>query len=285
VAYSFATVDGGGTEQVFSGAAVSFTTLSSGGAIDVPYLSYVTGGSTSVTSTGLLTVSVGGHLYMQQLAGDDPNQPFQLARDAGSGTLITAEGPPCFLAGTRILTARGEVPVEALRVGDQVWTVLGKRMLQIIWIGQRDVDCAGHATPRQVWPVRVATGTFGPGRPHTDMFLSPNHAIYVNEVLIPVKHLINDSTIVQVKVDRVTYHHIELAEHDVVLAQGLPAERFLDVKDGSKYANRPGPVRLHPDYSVGMWEAFGCARLVVTGPELEAARALVGSFATDRAAA
>jgi hypothetical protein len=39
------------------------------------------------------------------------------------------------------------------------------------------------------------------------------------------------------------------------------------------------------DVTVGMWEAFGCARLVVTGPELAAARALVAGFAMDQVAA
>jgi hypothetical protein len=104
-------------------------------------------------------------------------------------------------------------------------------------------------------------------------------------VLIPVRHLINGSTIVQVPMARVTYHHLELAEHNVLLAEGLPAESFLDMRDGSNYTNRRGTIRLYPDFSARMWEAFGCARLVVTGPELVAARALVEGFATDRAAA
>ena len=98
-------------------------------------------------------------------------------------------------------------------------------------------------------------------------------------MLIPIRHLINGSTITQVPMDRVTYYHIELPQHDVVLAQGLPAESFLDLRDGSNYANRPGPVRLYPDFSARMWEAFGCARLVVTGPELVAARALISESA------
>jgi len=104
-------------------------------------------------------------------------------------------------------------------------------------------------------------------------------------VLIPVRYLINGSTIAQVPVDHVSYYHIELAQHDVVLAQGLPAESFLDMRDRSNYANRPGPVRLYPDFSARMWEAFGCAPLIVTGPELAAARAMVGRFAPGRAAA
>jgi hypothetical protein len=71
----------------------------------------------------------------------------------------------------------------------------------------------------------------------------------------------------------------------VVLAQGLAAESFLDLKDGPNYANRAGPVRLYPDLTARLWEAFGCAPLIVTGPELAAARALVGRFATTRSAA
>jgi hypothetical protein len=133
--------------------------------------------------------------------------------------------------------------------------------------------------------VRVAAGAFGPGRPHSDLFLSPDHAVYVEQVLIPVRCLVNGSTIAQVPVDIVTYHHIELAEHDLLLAEGLPAESFLDMRDGTNYANRPGSVRLYPDHSARMWEAFGCARLVVAGPELEAARALVAGFAAMREAA
>jgi Hint domain len=104
-------------------------------------------------------------------------------------------------------------------------------------------------------------------------------------VLIPIKHLINGSTIAQVKMQQVTYHHLELTQHNIVLAEGLPAESFLDMRDGSNYANRPGPIRLYPDYSARMWEAFGCARLVVTGPELQAARALVAGVAAAQAAA
>jgi hypothetical protein len=155
----------------------------------------------------------------------------------------------------------------------------------MISIGRHEVDCAGHAHPQRVWPVRVAAGAWGPGRPRTDLFVSQDHAVYVNEALILVKDLINCSTITQVHVDRLTYHQIELAELDVLPAEGPPAESFLDIKDGSNYANRPGPVRLYPDLTARMWKVFGCARLNVTRSEPEAARALVGRNAAARAAA
>ncbi len=215
-----------------------------------------------------------------------------------SGMDAAAAQMECFAAGTRVLTARGELAVEAIAVGERVRVLLGDagegaagdglaegRLAEVIWVGRREVDCARHAQPKKVWPVRVAAGAFGAGRPHTDLWLSPDHAVYVAEVLIPVKYLINGSGIVQVPVDRITYHHIELAEHDVLLAEGLPVESFLDIKDGRNYPDRAGPVRLYPDYTARMWEAFGCARLVVTGPELAAARALVAGFAGQQEAA
>jgi hypothetical protein len=175
--------------------------------------------------------------------------------------------------------------VEDLLVGDMVATVLGEAAAPIIWLGRRDVDCARHPKPRKVWPMRIAAGAVGPGQPHTELFLSPDHAVYVNGVLIPIQYLVNGSTISQMQVGQVTYYHVELPRHDVVLAQGLPAESFLDLKDGSNYSNRPGPVRVYPDFTVRMWEAYGCARLIVTGPELAAARALFAGFAGVHVAA
>ena len=209
---------------------------------------------------------------------------FNIVTDGSNGD-AAIQAAPCYAAGTRIATVRGEIAVEDLQVGDLVQTVLGEASVPIIWIGRRDVDCARHPKARQVWPVRVTAGAFGPGRPHTDLLLSPDHAVYVNDVLIPIQHLINDTTIGQIPVDRITYYHVELPQHDVVLAEGLPAESYLDMRDGSNYANRAGPTRLYPDFSARMWEAFGCAPLIVTGPELMAARALVGGFTSERDAA
>jgi collagen type I/II/III/V/XI/XXIV/XXVII alpha len=131
----------------------------------------------------------------------------------------------------------------------------------------------------------ITGGAFGDSQPHTELWLSPDHAVYIDEVLIPVKHLINGTSIVQVKVDTVTYYHIELPRHDIVLAEGMTIESYLDMKDGSNYANHPGPVRLYPDFSTRMWDAFGCAPLVVTVTELEAARTLIGSFTSKNLAA
>ncbi|MBN8906484.1 MAG: Hint domain-containing protein, partial [Rhodospirillales bacterium] len=200
---------------------------------------------------------------------------------AGGGLTVSAEGfildnsPPCFAAGTRILTDRGEVPVEQLREGDRVITVNvpgPRRALPVEWIGHRRVDCSRHPEPRKVYPVRVRKDAFAPGMPSRDVWLSPDHAVYADDVLIPIKHLVNGRTITREQRPEITYYHVELAEHAVLLAEGLPAESLVPGSDRSRFANGGGRLRLHPDFDALAWEADGCAPLVVTGPTLEAVR-------------
>jgi hypothetical protein len=192
----------------------------------------------------------------------------------------------CFAAGTRLATMFGDVAVEDLRTGDRVRAMPGNRLVPIVWIGHRHIDCTRHADPDSVWPVCVRAGAFGDAVPHRDLRLSPDHAVFVDDVLIPIKRLINGTTIERVPMDEVTYYHIELLHHDVLLAEGLPAESYLDVGDRCNFENGGGPIALHPEFSrrgwhtAHIWEALGCAPLIVIGPELDAVRALVNSRAT-----
>jgi hypothetical protein len=186
-------------------------------------------------------------------------------------TLTITDTVLCYSAGTRIATARGEVPIEQLAEGDLALTHRGE-LVPVQWIGRRHINCRRHPKPEKVWPLRVAAGAFGETLPHSDLWLSPDHAVYVDDVLIPIKHLINGTSIAQVPTDQVTYYHIELPHHDVLLAEGLPAESYLDTGDRSRLANGGQPIMLHPDFSARTWEAMGCAPLIVTGPHLAAAR-------------
>ena len=152
----------------------------------------------------------------------------------------------------------------------------------MIWVGHRKVDCAHHPEPRKVWPVVVSAHAFGRGMPATDLVLSPEHAVYVDQVLIPIRLLVNGRTVRQVLVDRITYHHIELAEHDVLLANGMPAESYLDTGDRSRFANGGGVIELYPDFAARAWEMGGCAQLVQTGPVLTAVRKRLAADAARR---
>ncbi|HXT80198.1 MAG TPA: Hint domain-containing protein, partial [Acetobacteraceae bacterium] len=184
----------------------------------------------------------------------------------------------CFAEGTLIRTANGDVPVEQLAVGDMLPTALDGRMRPIVWIGHRTVRCDTHPKPEQVLPVRIRAGAFGPGLPQWDLVLSPEHAVYVDGVLIPVRKLVNGTTVAFQQVTRVTYYHVELPRHDVLYAEGMPAESYLDLGDRDMYFNgkvvrlHTVSIRHHDTDLAAVWESMGCAPLVQSGPLLAAVR-------------
>lgn len=195
---------------------------------------------------------------------------FTVVENAGStAATVTVSGvqTACFAAGTRISTWAGEVPVEELAVGDIVRARFAGTA-PVVWIGHRHVDCRRRARPAEVWPVRVSAHAFGPRMPHRDLVLSPDHSVFVDDVLIPIKHLINGETIVQETVDTITYYHIELSEHDVLLAEGMTVESYLEDGARGAFDNADGAIALRPELARRRWEAWGCAPLVVTGPKL-----------------
>ena len=108
--------------------------------------------------------------------------------------------------------------------------------------------------------------------------------MFVNGVLVPVKLLIDGTGIVQVKRDRVRYFHVELPQHEVILAEGLTVESYLDLGDRTNF-NQHGPgetIRLFPDFATRLapetalaWETRGAAPLSLAGPKLRAAREAV----------
>ncbi len=194
-------------------------------------------------------------------------------------TLAVNNALACFARGTRIVTPDGARPVQALRAGDRVCTASGT-VRPVRWVGWRHVDCRRHRQPAQVWPVCVRAGAFGDNLPWRDLLLSPDHAVLTEGALIPIKYLINDASIVQLRRAAIDYFHVELDRHDVLLAEGLPAESFLDTGQRSAFGNGGGVVALHPDFSARVWEAEACAPIVVTGPALDQARQRLAAVAS-----
>lgn len=232
--------------------------------------------SASITGT-TLTVNLdgGGMLTYQVDPGLDGLAPtIAEGRDGALNRLVM----PCFAAGTLIRTVHGCVRVEDLRVGDHVVIATGGSR-PIAWIGYRRIDCRRHPRPAAVYPVQIKAHAFARNRPARDLCLSPDHAVFAENVLIPVRHLLNGNGVRQVACDEVTYYHIELDHHDIVLAEGLPVESYLDTGDRSVFQDANGPIRLHPEFNgpptdaLWMWEALGRARLVVTGHEVDQVRA------------
>jgi hypothetical protein len=189
-------------------------------------------------------------------------------------TANTIFSPACFAEGTRIATPQGPVPVQALAVGDNVLTALGAAR-PVRWVGRRHVACARHPHPEKVWPVGIAAGAFGAGLPSRHLFLSPDHAVFLGGALVPARLLLNGTSIAQVRVDSVTYWHVELPSHDVLLAEGLPCESFLDTGQRDAFEGGGTALALHPDFSARVWDSEACAPLVLGGAALERARARI----------
>lgn len=195
---------------------------------------------------------------------------FFLSNDARTGTDITTDVLPCFTRGTRIRTERGEVNVEELRVGDRAVTAAGA-VRPIVWVGERLVECRRHPRPELVYPVRVGAHAFAENQPRRDLRLSPDHALFLDGVLVPVKYLVDGACIVQEKVARVHYFHVELDQHDIMLAEGLAAESYLDTGNRAQFANGAAHINLHPDFSALSWDD-ACVSLCTGGPLITAIR-------------
>jgi hypothetical protein len=210
------------------------------------------------------------------VAGVYTTASFQLVPGTTGTDIVT-----CFMAGTRVLTPNGYVAVETLRAGDLVATCIDGEAKPVVWAGRRLVDCSRHPNSESVCPVRIAADAFEDGVPERDLYLSPDHAVFVDGVLIPVKYLINGGTIARVQRAEVAYHHVELAKHDVLLAEGLAVESYLDTGDRSAFDNGGNVVVLHPNFAARRWEAAGCAPLIVTGSRLEAVRQRLSERSTQ----
>jgi hypothetical protein len=135
----------------------------------------------------------------------------------------------CFLKGTKISTPSGDRLVQELKVGDEVNTLAGRRPIK--WIAySKFTREEGRAWPDSVMPIRVARFAIDESSPHSDLYLSPLHCLFFNEALIPVKYLVNGTSVAQgapSDTSTIEYYHIELATHEVIYAEGALVESFL----------------------------------------------------------
>ena len=192
-------------------------------ATDIVDLKGVDPGSVSY-GAGALSFQ-GGHSFPLTTA---PGAQVRIAASA-DGTEVTAL---CFLPDTLIETPGGQMTVQDLRVGDIVATWGGKQR-SIAWIGTGSVVAtAGHRGPAT--PVIVRKGALGPNMPFRDLHVTKGHSLLLDGVLIPVEFLVNHRSIVwDDRSQEATLYHIELDSHDVLIANGAPAESYRD--DGNRW--------------------------------------------------
>lgn len=152
-------------------------------------------------------------------------------------TVNTGSFVTCFLARTLISCPGGQRAVEELAAGDLVLTASGETR-EVRWIGRQTVVSV-FADEVRAFPIRISAGALADDLPRRDLFVSPGHALLIDGLLVHAGALVNGSTI-----SRVTdpgpsfeYFHIETEDHAVILAEGVPAETFLDNVPRSRFDN------------------------------------------------
>ncbi len=217
------------------------------------------GDSVTLSSGHVITLQADGTLLVATPPGltglTDPNVVnFSYTAETSTGitdtAFVTVTTIPCFAAGTHILTDKGEVPVEALSVGDIVMT-RDEGPQPIRWIGQRTVTAEGKYAP-----VVIEAGTFGH---HRRLTLSPQHRVMIShhmaellfgedEVLVAAKDLVNECSVRIDEGGQVTYFHLLFDSHQIIWSEGLLTESFL-----------PGPQTLpgfEDDVQSELYELF-----------------------------
>ncbi|MFC3612219.1 Hint domain-containing protein [Lutimaribacter marinistellae] len=206
----------------------------SGGVLTITHINNV-----AVNAGDIVTLNTGQTVQLNAdgtitVFGDGDTEDFNFTYSATNGTnddtgFVKVSQVPCFVAGTLIRTARGERPVEALRLGEMVETRdHGPQPLR--WIGRRRVAAEGEFAP-----IHIRAGTFGR---HGDVMVSPQHRILVRdslaellfgeaEVLVAARDLVNDRSVTRRPGGAVTYVHMMFDAHEVVWASGLETESFL----------------------------------------------------------
>ena len=164
----------------------------------------------------------------------------------------------CFATGTTILTPQGERAIETLKPGDRVMTHDG-RSTPVIWVARQTV-----ANPRGVElgrkPVRIDAGALGPDLPNRPLTVTADHALLFGDMLVNAGTLAEDGTPVRFlplaeMPTKFIWWHVELEEHECVVANGVPAESFIDYVGRSGFDN-------YDDYL----EIAGADRLITEMP-------------------
>lgn len=154
----------------------------------------------------------------------------------------------CFLEGTNILTNKGYRKIETLNLGDTVITNSGEH-LPIKWIGIQTKVLSEIQDPITTLPVKISKDAIAMGIPTQELHVSPNHAVYIEGLLINAGALVNDINIIQYSPSKTfKYFHIELDSHQLIIAEGLPSESYLPQNEKrSAFDNHSEFLKHYPE--------------------------------------
>lgn len=169
----------------------------------------------------LITFDNGDVLHLHDVA---PHQ-------TSASNFTYSVGPVYFLAGTLILTERGNIAIEDLRPDDILWTKgLGWQALRLVVLETmifKHIDDPAK-------PILVPAGALGASQPETDLILSPQHRVLQiieetkEEVLVPAVKLVGMNGIRRMRgKKRAEYLNVVLERHSVIQAAGCWVESML----------------------------------------------------------
>jgi len=170
------------------------------------------------------------------------------ATTGDAGVLTEASQAVCFAEGTRIATPAGERPVEALQRGDLILSADG-RAIPVKWVGRQTLH-RRFARPERTL-VRVAAGALGGALPRRDLKVTADHGLLIDGMLVNAGALVNGGSVNYVSPSDATetysVYHIETDDHDVILAEGAPAETYIDYVARRAFDNHAEYVALYGD--------------------------------------
>ncbi|AXX97396.1 Hint domain-containing protein [Profundibacter amoris] len=173
--------------------------------------------------------------------GND-NDGFSIQRAPDGSSIFDNNSTPtpgttniCFTQGTSFETPDGPRRIEQLRPGDLLITKDNGRQ-PIRWIWARHCPAEKMRDTPALAPVRIAKGALGSGLPDRDLVVSRHHRLMIcskiakrmygkPEVLAPAKDLtVIEGIDIATVTGGITYYHILMGSHEILFAEGAPAE-------------------------------------------------------------
>lgn len=195
------------------------------------------------------------------------------------------ESMPCYGRGTLILTAKGRIPVEDLRVGDLVRTA-DAGLQPVRWVGSRKLSILDILTSPHLIPIRVSKGALGAGLPERDLILSPQHRVIArgkvvermfdaDEVLVAAKHLTELPGVNLARdMQNVEYFHVMFDDHQIIFADGVASE--------SLYSGAEALNSMNDAARAEIFEIFPELAEPVSAKPAKPARVLISGRATRK---
>lgn len=223
------------TATIFSGA-FAFTDPNAffsnfqlnGAGLGISNLTVTTAGSAQ--QSAMLNSNFGGNVVGFTISGNGINNNLLDS--------VTSDGILCYCAGTRIATPEGFKLVEDLEPGDMVCRADGG-ITTVQWLGEQTIS-PKFSHPAKVNPIRFEQGALGDNLPERDLLVSPDHGIAIDGLLINASALVNGRTIRQereIPLESFTYYHVETEAHELLLAEGVAAESYLDLPARDRFDN------------------------------------------------